>query len=93
MDSQDSLIKKSEAGSAFEGLKNHYGYKELVALLQQMYIEAYEKLENSDDIEARAIIKVLKDIVLKIDDTINLGKQAREELREGLFAKHIEGIG
>ena len=91
MDEQErlDLIKKGQEGMALAELKNHNGYKELIDILKNIYVGALEKLISSDNIEARATIKVLQDIISIIDDKINLGFQAREELKEEQFKNQM----
>ena len=91
MDEQEKLdlIKKANEGMALSELKNHNGYKELIDILKSIYVGALEKLIQSDNIEARAAIKVVEDIVSIIDDKINLGAQAREELSKEQFKNQM----
>ena len=84
-----NLIKQSQEGMALSELKSHNGYKELIDIFKSLYVSALEELENADDLEARATIKVVKDIVSIIDDKIKLGDQAREELREETFKNQM----
>lgn len=70
-------------GESLESLKLHPGYKVLIdEVVFPLYEEAMVSLEEKDDPEARAMIKAIKHIVSKIDDSINLGKQAREEYKQ-----------
>ena len=91
MDEQErlDLIKKGQEGMALAELKNHNGYKELIDILKSIYVGALEKLISSDNVEARATIKVLEDIISIIDDKINLSFQAREELKEEQFKNQM----
>jgi len=79
------LQKKAHEGMALAELKNHNGYLELIDILKALYVSALEKLVEADNIYARTTIKVIEDIVAIIDDKINLGQQAREELKEEKF--------
>lgn len=77
-------------GEALESLKLNSGYKVLIdKIIYPLYHDAMATLEEREDTEARAMIKAVKHIVEKIDDKINLGKQAREEYKQEL-AKHAQ---
>jgi hypothetical protein len=82
--------KKQEVllGEALEGLKTHHGYRALIEIFQNLYNNAVEKLIEAEDVNARATIKALQDIVSIIDDKIDLGREAREILRKEMFKKH-----
>lgn len=78
-------------GEALQGLKTHQGYKVLIdEIIYPMYQDALLILEEKEDVNARATIKVIKDIIAKIDDTINLGEQLAQEFREKLNT-HTQG--
>lgn len=69
-------------GELLESLKLHSGYKVLINdIVFPLYADAMQVLEEREDQEARATIKVIKNIVAKIDDTINLSKQLQEEYK------------
>jgi hypothetical protein len=75
-------------GEALESLKLHPGYKIFVnEIIYPIYKDALANLEDHEDVEARAMLKAIKSIVEKIDDSIKLGEQAREEYKQEL-AKH-----
>ena len=76
----DEKQKQAQVGLALAELKNHHGWKELTDILQNIYNLALEELIKIESVEARATIKVLQEIVSIIDDKINLGIQARQEL-------------
>jgi hypothetical protein len=85
METEKDLQKKATDGQALAELKNHHGWKEFTDILKQKYSEALSTLENMENAEARITCKVIRDIVAIIDDKINLGEQAREELKDKLF--------
>ena len=77
-------------GEALESLRLNSGYKVLInEVIYPLYEEAMITLEEKEDAEARATIKAVKNIVAKIDDSINLGKQARQEYKQELD-KHTQ---
>jgi len=76
----DDKVKNGQVGLALSELRNHHGWKELTDILQSIYNLALEELIRHEDLEARATIKVLQEIVAQIDDKINLGVEARNEL-------------
>lgn len=86
METKQDLQKKALDGDALSGLKATSGFVIFIDMLKDMYKDSLELVEAGDNPDARATIKVIKAIVNKIDDTINLGEQAKQELEEGLFA-------
>lgn len=79
----DENLTNALRGEALENLKNNSGYKVLMnEIIYPLYQEAMISIEEKEDPEARAMIKAVKHIVSKIDDSINLGKQAREEYKQ-----------
>ena len=87
-DKKVELQKEVEQGTALSELRNHRGYKELVGILKNLYDEAFLRLTQEEDNEARATINALENIISKIDDTINLGEDSRNRLKEETFKKH-----
>lgn len=86
----NDTLKNALRGEALESLKLNSGYKVLIdEILFPLYEEAMISLEEKDDSDARAMIKAVKYIVSKIDDSINLGKQAREEYKQEVN-KHMQ---
>lgn len=85
MDTKDDLRKKVDEGIALSELRNANGWREYISILKEKYIDALQRLSKAEDVEARAVIKVLEDIVSIIDDKISLGSQAREELKNQIF--------
>ena len=82
------LTKDMIKGEALASLKNNSGYKVLInEIIYPLYRNAMAVLEDKEDVESRSMVKAIKTIVEKIDDSINLGEQAREEYRQEL-AKH-----
>jgi len=82
---EKQVLNDALIGEALSGLKTHQGYKVLIdEIIFPIYRDAFAKLEEKDDSEARATINAIKNIIAKIDDKINLGKQAREEYRQEL---------
>lgn len=90
MESKDELLKKSLEGEAFSGLQSHHGYKALVDLFKALYLEAWEALEEREDPLARAKLNAIKEIVSRIDDKINLSKEARAEYNKIIFGKQTQ---
>jgi hypothetical protein len=86
----DQLSNEALRGEALQAMKNQSGYKILInEIIFPLYREAMIELEEKDSSEARAMIKACKHLVEKIDDSINLGNQAREEFKATL-AQHTQ---
>ncbi len=83
-----NLQKMAQEGLALEELKNHQGYTELVKIFRNLYDESLILLIDKENESARSTINSLQNIVSKIDDRINLGKDAREQLSNDLLEKH-----
>jgi len=79
--SSEQLRKDANTGQALEELRNHYGYKHLLDIFRALYLEAWERLEETEDPVARAEIKAIRNILGKFDDKVNLGADARHQLR------------
>lgn len=84
----DKVLADALRGEALESLKLNSGYKVLIdEIIYPLYEEAWIALKEKEDTQARATLLAIESIVSKIDDQINLGKQARQEYRD-LLAKH-----
>ena len=80
-----SALNDALRGESLSGLRNHSGWKVLVnEIIYPMYNDAFIILEDHNDEQARATIKALKAIMEKLDDSINLGVQARQEYEQTL---------
>ena len=82
MSEQDKLLNQALEGEGLSGLQTHHGYKALMKIFLSIHNEAWEKLETAEDSIARAKLWAIKEIIARIDDKINLSKQAREEFNE-----------
>ena len=77
-------IKQIQKGESLDGLKTHNGWKALIEIFQELYNDASSLLIEKEDIDARARIKALQDIMDKINGDIDLAKQLREEFNQKL---------
>jgi len=77
-------IKQIQKGESLDGFKTHSGWKALIEIFQELYNDASSLLIEKEDIDARARIKALQDIMDKINGNIDLAKQLREEFNQKL---------
>ncbi len=81
----ESEVKQIKSGELLNSLRQSAGWKEAVkSVILPMYDSAWIMLEDKEDMEARATLKVIRDLVEKIDDSVNLSESLRKEYREKL---------
>jgi len=69
-------IRRSEH---LKSLKEHIGWKEVEAILKEIMEEALITLIEKEDVEARARLKVIRQILETIDVVIDIGETIRRK--------------
>lgn len=85
------MKEKITRGEALEDLKRQQGYKILInEIIYPIYKDAIDILIDREDAESRLTLKVIDNILAKVDDTIKLGEQLKAELKEKFNLEHPE---
>lgn len=82
---RDEYRLSAKESEMLHDLMNHPGFRVLVKLYKDRFAYYFEILRDSDDVNARAGIKNLQELFSMIDNTLDIGEDAKTQLSKEIF--------